>query len=140
MVGSRGRTDGKMLILLNGDHAGREAARQLETVFGDTSSVMTVGALLGVDEAMVDDLVIRDAYAAAVQRTFERSFTLGAGEIAAPTNVQAMDMVFRRNNWGSFGSNGRAATALWLAGQWGDVRAVPQLTLDRARKLFREIN
>ena len=140
MAGSRSRTDGKMLILLNGDHAGREAARQLETVFGDSASVLTIGALLGVDEAMVDDLVIRDAYANAVQRTFDRAFTLGAGEIAAPTNVQAMDMVFRRNNWGSFGQNGRAATALWLAGQWADARSVPQLTLDRARKLFREIN
>jgi len=54
--------------------------------------------------------------------------------------VQALDMVFRRNNWGNFGSNGRAATALWLAGEWADARNVPTLTLDRARKLFREIN
>ena len=101
---------------------------------------MTVGALLGVDEAMVDDLVLRDAYAAAVQKTYDRSFTLDAGEMAAATNVQALDLVFRRNNWGSFGANGRAATALWLAGQWADAKSVPTLTLDRARKLFREIN
>ena len=140
MIGSKGQSDGRMLILLNGDHAGREAARQLEKAFGDSAPVMTVGGLLGVDEAMVDDLVIRDVYAAAVQRTYDRLFTLGAGEIAAATNVQALDMVFRRNNWGNFGSNGRAATALWLAGEWADARNVPTLTLDRARKLFREIN
>jgi hypothetical protein len=140
MLASRGRTDGRMLILLNGDHAGRDAARQLEKAFGEAAPVMTVGGLLGVDEAMVDDLVIRDVYAAAVQRTYDRLFTLGAGEIGAPTNVQALDMVFRRNNWGTFGSNGRAATALWLAGEWADARNVPTLTLDRARKLFREIN
>jgi len=51
-----------------------------------------------------------------------------------------MDMVFQRNNWGSFGANGRAATALWLVGEWADSKNVPTLTLDRARKLFREIN
>jgi hypothetical protein len=54
--------------------------------------------------------------------------------------VQAMDLVFQRNNWGSFGANGRAATALWLAGHWADAKSVSSLTLDRARKLFREIN
>jgi hypothetical protein len=140
MLGSKGPDDGRMLVLLNGDQAGREAARQLETVFGDAAPVMTVGTLLGVDEAMIDDLVVRDAYAAAVQKTYDRMFTLATGEIAAPTNMQAMDIVFRRNNWGGFGQNGRAATALWLAGQWADARNVPTLTLDRARKLFREIN
>ena len=72
MLGSKARSDGKMLVLLNGDHDGRDAARQLEKVFGDAASVMTVGALLGVDEAMVDDLVLRDAYAAAVQKTYDR--------------------------------------------------------------------
>ena len=140
MLGSRGQRDGRMLVLLNGDHAGRDAARQLENVFGDAAPVTTVGALLGVDEAMVDDLVLRDAYAAAVQKTYDRLFTLSPAEIAAPTNVQALDLVFRRSNWGRFGENGRAATALWLAGHWAVAGDVSTLTLDRARKLFREIN
>src|SRR6202011_817483 len=138
--GSRGRTEGKMLILLNGDHSGRDAVRQLETVFGDAATVMTVAGLLGVDEAMVDDLVLRDAYAAAVQKTYGKLFTLGAGEIAVPTNLEAMELVFQRSNWGRFGANGRAATALWLAGHWADAGNVSSLTLDRARKLMREIN
>jgi predicted ATP-dependent endonuclease of OLD family len=140
MLGSSGRSDARMLILLNGDHAGRDAARQLENVFGDAAPVTTVGTLLGVDEAMVEDLVLRDAYAAAVQNTYHRPFTLSAAEIGAPTNVQALDLVFRRSNWGSFGANGRAATALWLASHWADAGNVSPLTLDRARKLFREIN
>jgi hypothetical protein len=89
---------------------------------------------------MVDDLVLRDAYASAVQKTYGKLFTLGAGEIAVPTNLEAMELVFLRNNWGRFGANGRAATALWLAGHWADAGNVSQLTLDRARKLFREIN
>jgi hypothetical protein len=141
MLASTGRSDGRMLILLNSDHIGRDAARQLETVFGDAAPVITVAGSLGMDEAMVDDLVLRDAYGAAVQKTYERQFTLGAAEIAAPTNLQAMDLVFRQNNWGRFGANGRAATALWLTDHWAaDTRNVSSLTLDRARKLFREIN
>ena len=103
MLGSRARPDGKMLILLNADHADKDAARQLERVFGDTTPVMTVAGLLGVEEAMVDDLVLRDAYAAAVQRAYDKMITLNAAEVAISTNVQAMDLVFRRNNWGRFG-------------------------------------
>jgi len=137
VLGGRGR--GRILILLNGGHAGREAARELEKAFGE-APVMTVDGLLGLDDAMIDDLVPRDAYSAAVQRTYDRLITLKADEIAASTNVTAMDMVFQRNNWGSFAANGRAATALWLVGEWADSKNVPTLTLDRARKLFREIN
>ena len=47
MLGSTARPDGKMLVLLNADHAGKDAARQLEKVFGDATPVMTVGGLLG---------------------------------------------------------------------------------------------
>ena len=89
---------------------------------------------------MVDDLVLRDAYAAAVQKTYDKMISLNAAEVAIATNVQALDLVFRRNNWGTFGANGRAATALWLTAYWADARNVSSLTLDRARKLFREIN
>ena len=140
MLGASTRPTGKMLVLLNADNAGKSEARHLERVFGDATPVMTVGELLGVEEAMVDDLVLRDAYAAAVQKTYDKMITLNAAEVAIATNVQAMDLVFRRNNWGTFGANGRAATALWLTAYWADARNVSSLTLDRARKLFREIN
>ena len=140
MLGSRARPDGKMLVLLNADHADKDAARQLERVFGDTTPVMTVAGLLGVEEAMVDDLVLRDAYAAAAQKAYDKMITLNAAEVAVSTNAQAMDLVFRRNSWGRFGANGRASTALWLAAHWADARNISSLTLDRARKLFREIN
>jgi len=89
--GSRGRTEGKMLILLNGDHSGRDAARQLETVFGDAAPVMTVAGLLGLDEAMVDDLVLRATYAATVQETYDERVLKASGEIGEQTIIQAMD-------------------------------------------------
>jgi hypothetical protein len=54
--------------------------------------------------------------------------------------VQALNMLFRRNNWGTFGESERAPAALWLAGQWADAGGAPKATLDRARVLFRDIN
>ena len=101
---------------------------------------MTVGTFLGVDEATVDDLVLRDDYAEAVQQSYEKTLTLNTAELAAPTNVRAMDLVFQRNEWGDFGEIERASAALWLAGQWADAGSVNSATLERARKLFREIN
>jgi len=88
----------------------------------------------------VDDLVVREAYATAVQQTCERAFTLSPAELAAPTNIRALDMLYRRNNWGTFGATDRAPAALWLAGQWADAGSVPNVTLERARSLFRNIN
>lgn len=140
ILASIGRAEGKMLVLLNSDNEGREAARRLEKVFGDEAPVVTVGGSLGMEEATVDDLVLRDAYATAVQQTCERTFTLGPAELAAPTNIRALDMLFRRNNWGTFGASDRAPAALWLAGQWADAGSVPKVTLERARSLFRNIN
>ena len=140
MLASMDRREGKMLVLLNSDNGMREAARRLERTFGDDAPVMTIGTFLGIEEATVDDLVLRDAYAEAVQQSYERSLTLNTAELAAATNVRAMDLVFRRNDWGAFGEIERASAALWLTGQWADAGSVPNPTLDRARKLFREIN
>jgi AAA domain, putative AbiEii toxin, Type IV TA system/AAA ATPase domain len=140
ILASIGRAEGKMLVLLNSDNEGREAARRLEKVFGDEAPVVTVGGSLGMEEATVDDLVVREAYATAVQQTCERAFTLNPAELAAPTNIRALDMLYRRNNWGTFGATDRAPAALWLAGQWADAGSVPNVTLERARSLFRNIN
>ena len=140
VLASAGQSEGKMLVLLNSDSEGREAARRLEKVFGDRAPAMTIGASLGMEEATTDDLVPRDAYAAAVRETSGRDFALSAGELAAPTNIRALDMAFQRNNWGPFGAADRAPAALWLAGQWADAGSVPKATLDRARSLFRDIN
>jgi hypothetical protein len=140
ILASSGGVDGRLLVLLNGDNEGREASRRLEKVFGDEAPVMTVGSSLGVEDATVEDLVLREAYATAVQQTSERNFTLNAAEMAAPTNVRAMDMAFRRNNWPPFSTADRAPAALFLAGQWADAGSVPNVTLERARSLFRHIN
>ena len=102
ILASVGSADRKMLILLNSDNQGRDAARRLESVFGDQAPVMTIGAPLGMEEATVDDLVPREDYATAVQQTYEKDFTLSAAELDAPTNLRAMDILFRRNNWGTF--------------------------------------
>ena len=140
MLASQSGLGAKMLVLLNSEKGARESVRHLERVFGLRAPVMTVGNSLHMDEATLDDLVQREAYANAVQQTLEKDFTLDATELAAPTNVQALNMLFRRNNWGTFGENERAPAALWLAGQWADAGGPPKATLDRARALFRDIN
>jgi hypothetical protein len=140
ILASGERSEAKMLVLLNSDNEGRDAARRLENVFGDLAPAITIGAVLGMEEATVDDLVPRETYATAVRETAARDFTLTSAELAAPTNIRALDMAFQRHHWGSFGVADRAPAALWLAGQWADAGSVPKATLDRARTLFRDIN
>jgi hypothetical protein len=140
ILASAGRAEGRMLVLLNSDKDGRETARRLEKVFGDLAPAMTIGAPLGMEEAAVDDLVPRETYVTAIRETTGRDFTLSAAELAAPTNIRALDMAFQRNNWDSFDAADRAPAALWLAGQWADGGSIPKATLDRARTLFRDIN
>ena len=99
-----------------------------------------LGAPIDRAEATVEDLVSRDAYIEAVGKT-GRSAKLTADEAAEPTNVAAMQKLFRRKGWGSFGIAEKAAAALKLIEIWGrDSSSVPNKTRTMASALFAAIN
>ena len=141
MLASMSHAEGKMLVVVDSDNQGKQAAKRLEKTFGDEAPVVMLGTPLGLAEATIEDLVPRDDYVDAVKKSSGQSFTLNVEEKSAPTNVKAMEMLFQRKNWGNFGMDEKAAAALSLVYEWGkDARSVPDATLEAARKLFRAIN
>ena len=106
--------EGKMLVLLNSERGGREAVRRLERVFDRRAPVMTVGNSLHMDEATVDDLVQREAYANAVQQTLDRDFTLDATELATRNECAGPEHAFPTKQLGDFRRE-RAGTGGTLA-------------------------
>ena len=141
MLASMSHAEGRMLVVVDSDNQGKQAAKRLEQTFGDEAPVVMLGTPLGLEEATIEDLVPRDDYVDAVKKSSGKSFTLNAGEKSAPTNVKAMEMLFQRKNWGNFGTAEKAAAALSLVYEWGkDGSSVSDTTLDSARKLFRAIN
>ena len=141
MLASMAHAEGRMLVMLDSDTEGKQAAKRLEDTFGDEAPVLMLATPLGLSEATIEDLVPRDDYADAVKKSSGRTFTLNSKEKAAPTNVKAMEMLFQRKNWGNFGTDEKAAAALLLVGEWGkDTSSVPEATLEHARKLFQAIN
>lgn len=141
MLASMGDVKGRMLVLVDSDNQGTQAAKRLEKAFGDEAPVVMLGTSLGLADCTIEDLVLRDDYAAAVKKSSGRTIAFNAGETSATTNVKAMEMLFQRKNWGKFGTDEKAAAALLLVGEWGrDVSTVPDVTLENARKLFRAIN
>ena len=140
MLASMGHAEGRMLVMLDSDAEGKQAAKRLEDTFGDEAPVLMLATPLGLSEATIEDLVPRDVYADAVKKS-GRTFTLDAKEKAGPLNVKAMEMLFQRKKWGNFGTDEKAAAALSLVGEWGkDTSSVPEPTLEHARKLFQAIN
>ena len=140
MLASSSVGEGHVIVLLDSDSAGREAASRMNDVFCGEPSILVLGAALDLVEATTEDLVPRDVYADAVRRT-GHEFTMNDDEKEAATNVNAMEMVFRRTGLGRFGKAEKSAAALALLNEWGWERAnIPEVTQTRARALIDAIN
>jgi predicted ATP-dependent endonuclease of OLD family len=141
MLASMSEAKGRLLVLLDSDTEGEQAASRLEKNFDHEAPVVMLGAALGMEFATIEDLVPRPQYAAALKKVLGRTFTLDAKENAAPTNVKAIGLLFHRKGWGELTIDQKAAVALELIAEWGnDPSSVLTETLDLARKLFRELN
>lgn len=140
MLASAGVSEGHLLVLLDGDKEGDQAAKRLEEVFSEESAVLMLGVAIGLTEATIEDLVPRDVYVAALKQA-GYSITLNADEKAAVTTVKAMERAFERKNMGKFGMAEKAAAALALIDGWGkDPSMITDVTKERARALFEAIN
>ena len=140
MLASTGVGEGHLMVLLDSDKEGKQAATRMNDVFSDESAVLMFGSAIGLTEATIEDLVPRDVYADAVKQAGHK-VTLNADEKAASTNVKAMEQVFQRKGLGKFGMAEKAAAALALIEAWGkDPSSVPEPTREKARVLFDAIN
>ena len=140
MLASSSVGEGRVIVLLGSDSAGREAASRMNDVFYDEPSILVLGAALDLVEATTEDLVPRDVYADAVRRT-GHEFTMNDDEKEAATNVNAMEMVFQRTGLGRFGNAEKSAAALALLNEWGwEPANIPEITQKRARALIDAIN
>lgn len=140
MLASTGVAEGHLMVLLDTDKEGQQAATRMNEVFRDESSVLMLGAAIGLTEATIEDLVPRDVYADAVKQAGYK-VTLNADEKSAPTNVKAMEQAFQRKGLGKFGMAEKASAALVLIDAWSkDPNSVPESTRENARALVDSIN
>lgn len=140
MLASTGVGEGHLMVLLDSDKEGDQAATRLKEVFSEESAVLMLGAAIGLTEATIEDLVPRDVYVAALKQA-GYSIVLNAEEKAAATTVKAMERAFERKRMGKFGMAEKAAAALALIDGWGkDPSTIPDLTKERARALFGAID
>lgn len=140
MLASTGVGEGHLMVLLDSDKEGDQAANRLNEVFSDESAVLMLGTAIGLTEATIEDLVPRDAYVAALKQA-GYSITLNADEKAATTTVKAMERTFERKSLGKFGMAEKATAALALIDAWGkDSSTIPDSTKENAHALFAAIN
>jgi uncharacterized protein (UPF0147 family) len=101
---------------------------------------MMLGTPLLRHDATIEDLIPRNVYVNAVQRT-GRAVTLSNDELQIPMNVRAMESVFQRLGLGNFGIAEKTAAALVLLDDWAkDVNAVQHQVIENARVLITAIN
>jgi hypothetical protein len=140
MLASMDQAKGKMLVLLDSDAEGVNAAKRLEDTFRDLAPTIMLGTALGMSEATIEDLIPRERYAEAIKKS-GRTFEMNQAEKSAKMNVRAIEAVFERMGWGYFGQADKAATALAVLDDWGKSPSkVPQSTKENARALFAAIN
>ena len=140
MLASTGIGEGHLMVLLDSDNEGRQAANRMNEVFSDESAVVMLGSAIGLTEATIEDLVPRDVYVEAVKQA-GYEFTPNAEERAASMNLKVMEQVFQRKGLGKFGMAEKAAAVLVLIDGWGkDPSSVPEFAKEKARALFDAIN
>ena len=140
MMASTGIGEGHLMVLLDTDKEGQQAAARMNDVFNDESSVLMLGAAINLTEATIEDLVPRDIYADAVRKA-DYKITLNNDEKAAATNVKAMERAFERTGLGKFGMAEKATAALILIDAWGrDPSTVTEFTRVKGRMLIDAIN
>lgn len=140
MLASSGVGEGHLIVLLDSDKEGGQAAKRLKEVFSDESGVLMLGSAIGLPAATIEDLVPRDAYVGAL-KTAGYAIALNAEEKAAATNVQAFEHAFARLAIGTFGMAEKVAASLTLIDMWGkDQSSIPNATKEKARTLLARIN
>jgi predicted ATPase len=141
MFGSSGLDGRQMLVLLDSDTEGLQAAKRFEKeLFGNQARIVVLGSAIGLPEATIEDLIPREAYGA-VAAGSRGTVTLDTEEQNAPTNVAAMEKLFHRNGWGEFGLNEKVTAALSLVELWSkDPHRIPKETVERAQLLFDAVN
>ena len=140
MLASTGVGDRHLMVLLDSDKEGKQAATRMNEVFSKESSVLMLGDPLNLTEATIEDLVPREVYVDALKRAGHK-ITLNKDEKGAETNVKAMEQAFQRHGLGKFGRAAKAGAALALIDSWGkDPSSVPEPTREKARTLIEAIN
>ena len=140
MLASTGVGDGHLMVLLDSDKEGKQAATRMNEVFSKESSVLMLGDPLNLTEATIEDLVPREDYVDALKLAGHK-ITLNNDENGAATNVKAMEQAFQRHGLGKFGMAAKAGAALALIYSWGKApSSVPKPTREKARALIEAIN
>lgn len=140
MLASAGVGESHLMVLLDSDKEGHQAAKRLKDVFNDESAVIMLGSTIGLTEATIEDLIPRDTYVAALnQAGYE--ITLNAEEEAMATTANALEHAFERENKGKFSNAEKTAAALALIDAWGKAPStIPNSTKEKASSLFSAIN
>ena len=140
MIGASGVGDRRLIVLLDSDDDGSNAAEKMAKTFGKESPVIMLGRAVGLSEGTIEDLVPRDDYVDAVKNA-GYDFELNSPEREMATNVKAVRRAFERLGLGKFALDEKVAAALKLIGKWGaDPVSVPKITRDRTSALFKAIN
>lgn len=140
MLASTGVGEGHLMVLLDSDKEGGQAARRLKEVFNEESAVLMLGTAIGLPEATIEDIVPRDVYAAVLKQA-GYAVTLNSDEEAAATTVKAMELAFERESIGNFGMAEKAAAALALIDGWAkSPSTISESTRKKAHALFDAIN
>lgn len=140
MLASTGVGEGHLMVLLDSDKEGKQAATRMNEVFSNESSVLMLGGPLNVAEATIEDLIPRENYVEALKKAGYQ-FTLNDEEKAVSTNVKAMEKAFERAGLDRFGMAEKASAALALIDTWGkNPPDIPEPTKENAQALFDAIN
>jgi predicted ATP-dependent endonuclease of OLD family len=140
MLASAGIGERHLLVLLDSDKEGDQAAKRLKDVFSAESAVLMLGSVIGLAGATIEDLLPRSTYIAALKQA-GYDITLNAGEKGATTTIKAIEQAFDRKKMGKFGMAEKAAAALALIDGWGkDPSTIPGPTREKAGALFDAIN
>jgi len=142
MLATTGVGERRMLVLLDSDAAGSNAAHRVtrELFADDESRVMLLAPSLGLEHATIEDIVPRSTYVAALGEC-GHNVKLSSEELKAPTTIEAVEKAFVRLGLGKLTKDHKAAAALKLIDAWGkDPSTVPQETRGKALALFAAIN
>jgi predicted ATPase len=138
MLASAG--ENRLMVLLDSDKEGSDAAKRFADVFKGSSSVLMLGPTIGMSEATIEDLIPRENYVAEINKLGHK-IELDAREKSAPTNVKAVELAFDRLGLGKFGFVEKAKVALALIDAWSkQPSTIPKMTKEKAFALFTAIN
>lgn len=140
LFGSAGLDGRNLLVLLDDDNAGKDAAKRLLETFSGTSNVLLLRAATGSKVTTIEDLFPRASYVEALMRV-GHAVSLNAAEQKTVGNVEAMEKAFQRLHLGTFGQENKARVALALIDQIAkDPKSVAKETKEQASRLFAAVN